>query len=200
MNVRVRSIFVAALVLGGTVACRDDSPAPLAPTATADFKKVKNQTTLDTSTVVTRKVPFTSDVTVSAVIGSAGGTLEFKDAGLTLIVPAGAVSSDQTFSITAIGGSMIAYDFAPHMNFAKPLRLEQKLSYLDMPSDPSSVSLGYFADRTSLGVTETEVGTILEQLPVKFDLTNSKAKADVMHFSGYLMASGRTGFAGSGVE
>jgi len=195
MNVRARSLLAAALLVGTAVACRSDSPSatsPDTPTATANFKKVKNTTTSDTSTVLTRKTPFATDVTVSAVIGSGGGTLDFKDAGLTLIVPAGAVSSDQTFSITAIAGNMVAYDFAPHMVFAKPLRLEQKLNFFDVPSDLTSVTLGYFATRTDLGSTDSEVGTIQEQLPVTFDLTGGKAKSDVVHFSGYLMASGRS--------
>jgi ZU5 domain len=192
MLVRARTIIVALAVAGSAVACRSDSPTVTAPTASANFKKVKNSKTSDTSTVVTRKLSFATDVTVSAVIGSAGGTLELKDAGLTMIVPAGAVSSDQTFSITALAGNMIAYEFAPHMNFAKAVRFEQKLDVFNIPSDVGAFSLGYFAQRADLGVLESEVGTIQEQLPVVIDISGGKAKADVMHFSGYLMASGRS--------
>jgi hypothetical protein len=190
MKVRTRSLFTALLVAGAVVACRGESPSPMAPSAVTMDKKVQD-TKSDTVTVYTRRTPFASDVSASEVIGSNGGMLELKSAGLKIFVPKGAVSSPMTFSITALAGGLVAYEFTPHMVFAQPIRVEQQLSELNVPANTSGTVAGYFADRADLGVTASDVGTIQEELPVTFDQSGGKAKFTVSHFSGYLMASGR---------
>jgi hypothetical protein len=191
MKVRIRSFFAALLVTGSVVACRGESPSPMAPAAVSLDKRVQDAKSSDTVTVYTRRTPFATDVSVSDVIGSNGGVLDLKAAGLKIFVPKGAVSSPMTFSITALAGGLVAYEFTPHMVFAQPIRIEQQLNELNVPSSTVGTVAGYFADRADLGVSASDVGAIQEELPVTVDQTGGKAKFTVSHFSGYLMASGR---------
>ena len=80
MKVRTRSLFAALLVTGAVVACRGESPSPVAPRAVSLDKKVQDAGSSDTVTVYTRRTPFASDVSVSEVIGSNGGVLDLKAA------------------------------------------------------------------------------------------------------------------------
>lgn len=191
MKVRIRSLFAALLVTGAAVACRGESPSPMAPPAVSMDKKVQDARSSDTVTVYTRQTPFASDVSVSEVIGSNGGMLDLKAAGLKIFVPKGAVSSPMTFSITALAGGLVAYEFTPHMVFAQPIRIEQQLNELNVPGNTAGTIAGYFANRADLGVSAADVGAIQEALPVTIDQSGGKAKFTVSHFSGYLMASGR---------
>jgi hypothetical protein len=191
MPIHFRPLVAALLIAGAVVACRGDSPSPVEPTGLS-FKKVKNDKTADTLKVAKRKGVLAADVTVSKVIGARGGTLELKEAGLKVIVPKGAVSGDETFTITAIAGRLIAYEFTPHRVFDRPIAIEQELDKLTVPSGERVSVAGYFASRDDLGKNGNDVGTVQEQLPVTVDLSGSKAKFSIIHFSGYLMASGRS--------
>jgi hypothetical protein len=67
---------------------------------------------------------------IAMTVGSAGGTLTSSDGGITIVVPAGAVTSDTTFSIQPITNTSFApvsggYRLAPSdITFATPVTLQ----------------------------------------------------------------------------
>src|SRR5687767_1532962 len=70
--------------------------------------------------VLERKTPLSEDITVTATIDEKGGSLSIPAAGFHLTVPQGAVKSKTKFTVTAIKGSLVAYEFGPHgIRFAK---------------------------------------------------------------------------------
>ena len=141
---------------------------------------------------VYRNHPLPDHPTRSADIGPAGGQLSLPQAGLTLVVPAGAVSSLTHFSVTSVSGRFVAYDFEPHgMHFAVPLEIQQDLR--DVGHRPGDVLVGgYFANDSQLDESR---GTALvdETLATQLDVSRNQASFPVRHFSGYMLASGRGG-------
>jgi hypothetical protein len=97
-----------------------------------------------------------------------------------------------TFSIKALAGSGVAYEFEPHgVTFAVPLILEQRLSDTRAKSTNAPVlEGGHFQSRDALNQS-TLTATVDEFLPTVIDWKNNKVSFSVSHFSGYLLASGR---------
>jgi hypothetical protein len=198
MRVQWVRVSGAALILSVTIAaCGGDratgvQPVPVTgvqPVSVA-LKKMKMQSLPDTVTVATRLVPLEQALTASAVIGPAGGTLQLPEAGLRVIVPRNAVATDVTFTVKALPGAMLAYEFGPHGTvFNTPLRVEQDIKGVLLPADENVVA-GYFPEQDDLLVDEV-VGTINEKLPAQLDVAGAKVRFDVSHFSGYLIATGR---------
>jgi|SRR5215831_9521556 len=140
-------------------------------------------------TPLQRTTPLASSVSTSATVGPLGGTLSLPGAGLLVVVPPLAVSSKQTITVTAVAGSNVAYEFAPHgLKFNVPLVVTQNLSLTQASRNglvsPLSLFAGYFPD-------STKPTSITEQLNVNVNLLNSVATFTVWHFSGYILASGR---------
>ena len=135
--------------------------------------------------VLGRAVPLRSDITVRAAIGPAGGTLTIPETGFTLVVPKGAVTGVVMFSVRAMAGASVAYDFAPHgITFNVPLQFRQSLT--GTTALPGQMLMGgYFKDTTQVDcdLMEADVdestSTELESGSVVFDL---------WHFSGYLVS------------
>ncbi len=136
--------------------------------------------------------PLRASVSTSMQIGPKGGTIELKQTGLKIIVPKGAVLLNTTIRVTALAGSAVAYDFQPHgSRFLQPLRLEQELKPIAWQKvDPRTLEVGYFASPSLLAPLDG-VALVSEFLPLDLDITGSKAKFNVCHFSGYMVASGR---------
>ena len=185
----------AALILGVVLACSSDrSTGP--QQAAVSMKKMKlpkklGQLIPDTVDVAVRLSPLPNDVSVSKVIGTAGGTISIPEAGVKLIVPAGAVSSNVNFTMTALRGPLIAYEFGPHGTvFNVPVQVEQATSGLFVIGD-DALTAGYFTNRADLENEDT-VGDLAEENPVTKDTGRSVLRFNVNHFSGYLVASGRT--------
>ena len=151
--------------------------------------------------VMSRERDLPEDMTASAVIGPKGGELRLKDAGLRLIVPKGAVSAPTTFSVTAVAGPMVAYEFEPHgARFAVPLIIQQTIFNSGPDSaDPNTYNFeaGHFLSRADLDGT-ADIGVVNEALPTRIEKGKGKVTFSVTHFSGYLLASGRTQAAPSG--
>ena len=130
----------------------------------------------------------------TATIGSNGGVLELKSAGLKIVVPMGAVSSPTKFSVRTVAGGLVAYDFQPHgVRFAAPLKFEQDLSKTEAgKADLRTMRLegAYFADARQL---DARLGTALvdQFLPIDLDVNRHKVSMKLWHFSGYMMSTGR---------
>ena len=178
--------LVSVLLLAG---CARDATAPVGPPATPDSADAALLGLLPVRGV-TRAAPLANDIAVSVVIGSKGGTLTIPEAGLTLVVPAGAVSSDVTFTATALAGKLVAYDFQPHgIKFAVPLQFNQDLRKTNLFATLTApvIDGAYFVDNSRLNqgngtafVSELRAATV--------NLLQFRASFPIDHFSGYLIS------------
>lgn len=149
--------------------------------------------------VLQRTSPLTRDVTVSAEIGKSGGTIEIREAGLKFIVPSNALvppsrQKTVTITVTALRGDEVAYTFQPHgLHFREPVRIEQEFRGTTAEGNRSlleGVEGAYFPSVADLDAVQG-VASVLEFRPTSVDVTGSKVKFTVDHFSGYLIATGR---------
>jgi hypothetical protein len=179
---RLLSIFLLA-------GCARDAASPVEPTAVIP-KPSSALLGLLPVRGVTRATPLAKDIAVSAIIGKSGGTISIPEAGLTLVVPAGAVSSNVEFTATAIAGRLVAYDFQPHgTKFAVPLQFHQdlrKTSLLGVLTVPL-MDGAYFTDRSML---DQNAGTALvsELRLAVLNLLQLRVSFPINHFSGYLIS------------
>lgn len=178
------------------VAVPDTSTTPvsdseLTPVQDPSFVGIKAPTKV---MVMSRQGTLGGDMTASAVIGPKGGELRLQEAGLRLIVPKGAVSVPTTFSVTAVAGAMVAYEFEPHgTSFPVPLIIQQTVFNSGPDSaDPNTYNFqaGHFLSRDDLDGT-AELGVVNETLPTRIEKGKGKITFSVTHFSGYLLASGK---------
>ncbi len=144
--------------------------------------------------VLQRGAPLTREVSASATIGEAGGTIRIPEAGFSITVPAGAVHEPVEIRATALAGPNVAYRFEPHgLVFdrepvvTQDLRLTQALTRLL----GLQMEGGYFTDESTLA---SGTGAILETRPAQLDLLRMRVSFGIGHFSGYLVSSGRRGY------
>jgi hypothetical protein len=188
---RLAAIAFGALAL---VNCGNDQPTGLprleSAAAAPSNTLLGTLTSLLSMNGVQRTTPLAAPITVSKVIGSAGGTLAIPEAGVTVTVPQGALAQATTITMTARAGSLLAYDFAPHgITFAKPLVFTQQLrgtnaSLLTAPL----LQLGYYSDASLLTKTGAVVSELLGGVLSTLSWTFT---APISHFSGYILCSGR---------
>ncbi|HLL46028.1 MAG TPA: hypothetical protein VK399_04945 [Longimicrobiaceae bacterium] len=150
--------------------------------------------------VLQRTSPLTRDISVSAEIGKNGGSIEIREAGLRFIVPSNALvpptrQKTVTITVTALKGDEVAYTFQPHgLQFREPVRIEQEFKGTTAERNRGlleGVEGAYFPSVSDLDAVGG-VASVLEFRPTSVDVTGSRIKFTVDHFSGYLIASGRT--------
>jgi len=139
----------------------------------------------------------TNSNSASAIIGPKGGVLSLASAGLTVVVPAGALSKITTLSVTTRAGKLLAYEFQPHgTQFAVPLRVTQDLRGTNLTAASlSALQAIYFADDSQVDDVKGLV-TATEVLPVTLDGSRSQVSFEIRHFSGYIFATGEACGAG----
>jgi hypothetical protein len=188
---------LAALAFGALalVSCGTDQPTAVsrpAPSVSGapSASLLGTLTSLLTVDGLQRTTPLAAPITVSQAIGVEGGTLTIPQAGVTVVVPRGALAQTTTITMTARAGSLVAYDFAPHgITFAKPLVFSQQLkgtnaSLLSAPF----LQLGYYSDPSLL----TKVGGLVsELLGGTLNTLTWTFTAPIPHFSGYIVTCGR---------
>lgn len=171
--------------------CARDAATPLEPTATMPSKPSPALLGLLPVRGVTRSTALSKDISVSAVIGKNGGTLSIPDAGLTLVVPPGAVSANTKFTATALAGRLVAYEFQPHgTTFAVPLQFSQDLRKTNLLGTLTGSLLmdgAYFSSKDNLNTT-LGLGLVNEVLPATTDLLSFRVRFPIKHFSGYLVS------------
>lgn len=190
----------AALLLGVSAACnteRASAPSTLAaPAASHDLLggpgTVANTASLTKATGLLRTTPLAAPITVSRTIGYWGGTLAIPEAGVTVEVPVGALTSDTKITMTARAGSLVAYDFEPHgITFAKPLAFTQSLKGTNVSLlTVLQLKLGYYTDPSLLGQTTALVSELFGGVG---SLLNWTFTAPINHFSGYVVICGQAG-------
>ena len=198
MNLRPLSRFgarlLSVLLLAG---CARDAATPLEPdtntsstVSTEQFQQSAALLGLLPVRGITRAVPLKQNISVSAVIGRDGGTISIPDAGLTLVVPPGAVTSSTNFTATALAGRLVAYEFEPRgTKFPVPLRFTQdlkKVSLLGVVTAPV-LDGAYFTDTSRLNQT-LGIAAVSEILPATVDLLRLRVGFPINHFSGYLVS------------
>ncbi len=191
------SVFVAAVAAACVSTDTTTAPggppgvsAPAGPTAaSADLSSLLRLGSPTEITPLLRKAPLAQSLSASATVGPLGGTLSLPGAGLLVVVPPLALSSRQTITVTAVAGSNVEYEFAPHgLKFNLPLVVTQNLGATQAGKNglvnPLSLFAGYYPD-------STKPTSITESLNVNVNLLNQVATFTVWHFSGYILASGR---------
>lgn len=186
---------LGGLALGSLVtAC---SESPLAPGGAPAEAPSRGLVTSTTSALLTAVVGLqwsspVSQATATRVIGPDGGSLSIPN-GITVTVPKGAVSTNVTFSVTRLPGTIVAYDFQPHgTTFAVPLTIEQPTLGTNLTKLPAATSVqgAYFPLASSL---DQLLGTALvsEFQPTFVSADKAWIKFTVQHFSGYMVSTGR---------
>lgn len=185
----VRRVAVLA-GLAFTAACGTDTTAPvLAPNETHAALGTLTATTQAAGEATVRTAghlrPLRQAVTVKAKIGVNGGVIRIPETGFELVVPAGAVDKDINFGVTAIPGSTVAYEFAPHgITFKAPLKFRQSVLATSIGWG-QTVRGGYFTDASKIDAKGRKA-TVAEQMPARIDGT--WVVFDIWHFSGYLVS------------
>ena len=178
---------VLAIVAAALTACADNTSSSVAP----------NLEIVDPAQHaygLAKKSETTAPITVSAEIGRKGGWIQLPEVGFALYVPERAVKKNTTFSVTALPGKMVAYEFEPHgTTFDKPLYLVQNINGVDMTGkEIAKLEVGYFKNSAQVDDNE-QIATINEFLPIFYDAQHSVLYAPITHFSGYMIATGRRG-------
>lgn len=138
---------------------------------------------------LTRKSPLSEDIKVSALIGKEGGRLTIPEAGFELIVPFGAVKEQTEFTVVALKGKLVAYEFGPHgTTFARALQARQDLSGTDwrlLQFKP--LIAGYFADESALSYS-AKTALLSEVITGVTTPLTKQFSWPIEHFSGYVVA------------
>jgi hypothetical protein len=200
MSSPIRRIGALALVLtlAGCSADRATAPAPMTASSAEPSASllggllgtVTGVLNLTTVQGVQRTTPLAAPITVTKDIGYYGGTLSIPEAGVTVIVPRGALMRTTTITMTARAGSLLAYDFSPTgTTFNVPLVFHQSLRGTNVTLlQAPLLRLGYYSDPGLLGAVTASVTDLLAGVTSLLDWSFN---APIKHFSGYLVACGR---------
>jgi hypothetical protein len=178
--------FVAlATVAAALAACADSGSSSVAPNLEVVDPPQK-------ASGLTKKLETTAPITRSAVIGRKGGWVQIPETGFALYVPERAVKKEMTFTVTALPGKMVAYEFEPHgTTFSQPLYIVQNLDGVDVSGkDMAKFEVGYFKSSTQVNELDQSV-TVNEFLPIFYEASHKVLYAPITHFSGYMIATGR---------
>ena len=189
-HLKIWRSLLAVVASLGVAGCATDAPTAPKHSGQADKGLVSGLVGgLVQKDVLTRKHALPNDITVTAVIDKDGGTLSIPAAGFELTIPKGAVTSPTTFTVTALEGDLVAYEFGPHgITFKKSLEARQDLALTDwklLPLKP--LIAGYFLNQSDL---DDKAKTALLSELIK-GITSPLTKQfswDIDHFSGYVVA------------
>jgi hypothetical protein len=208
---QLRLLFALLTVTLGAVASCVRPDATVAPvmrvggSPTPTFDRVKATDSLmavtdvaysDTAVGLPRLTPLDTDVSASALIGRNGGTIEIPSQGVRVDFAPFALSTPTTITVTAVHGSLVAYEFQPHgINFMVPVRIEQDVAYTKAAAQPSLLT-GLHGAYYDLSLAQSTVDAVLGKVLIRenqlsyVEATKRKIRIYVGHFSGYLLSSG----------
>jgi len=186
--------FAAAFALAASAAlagCTDQT-LPLEP-ANGNAESFFTQAPAPGFDVLRRNAPLTAAVSATGVIGPEGGEIALQGAGISLVVPPGALSESTEITVHAPIGDAVAFQFAPHgLVFDVPasIQVDSRMTNADRFLDeterggsPLDHIMGvYFTGDPGVGVEP------LENLEAYF--RDGSIVFDIGHFSGYACASG----------
>lgn len=142
---------------------------------------------------VHRAIALSQDESWSFDVGPSGTSVRNAATGLTITVPAGAVTTPTHITVIALKGAPLAYRFEPHgLQFARPIQLSQSLRGLKLRQSDSPIPglfAGYFSEDSLATDALTGEARVHEILPIQIDVRGQSAVFSVRHFSGYTVAS-----------
>lgn len=140
---------------------------------------------------VTRTLGLSNDISWSFVAGPNGAVSSNSRAGLTVSVPSGALAAPTVITVTALAGDAVAYKFQPHgLVFQRPVTLKQNLGGVSYSSRDVLVGAYFKTDR--LVMNENGLAQVSEVLPAQLNSYTKTLTFQIEHFSGYIVASGRS--------
>jgi hypothetical protein len=197
-----RALAGAALAIGTVLGCAPERTplapparrADLLPTATSPLAEAVEEPVLArvgtwSLPALRRNAPLRAHITVSATIGPRGGRLDIPAAGFTLEVPAGAVLLPTSFTVTALAGDLLAYEFGPDgSTFAVPLVATQDLKVTQVQRLPRRASLraGYFRSASDLDHASA-TASIAQESGTTVSATGHRLGFRIPHFSGWIV-------------
>jgi hypothetical protein len=212
---RTRARLGTVAVLCGAVVYGCADPGGATGPAAVDPKFVGLTTTGEVF-VLQRTTPLAADVVVSKRIGRRGGVIEIPEAGFRFVVPKDALDRDVVITATAIRGDDVDYQFAPHgLRFDRKVEITQQLegtnayqnklvqrelfaAYYADPAEaggslaPTGGSAGRRGDDDDDDDDDRDTESVDELIPVTINWARTALRFDIEHFSGYLVASGRS--------
>lgn len=191
------------VVAGALSACMNDNAAPSQPLAApsaASYSRDLSAQDAFAQGLLWEK-PRNTATSASKVISSKGGNIDVPGTGMQLQVPRGAVSSDTRFTITALPGNVVAYDFEPHGTFFPvPLKFVQHLdqtnfAHVHLPPGFSPTVEGAYFVAPSLIDQSSGVAQVQELIPAdsEWSFSGNSITFPIHHFSGYMISMGRGG-------
>ncbi|MEX2155021.1 MAG: hypothetical protein WD825_16880 [Gemmatimonadaceae bacterium] len=142
-----------------------------------------------------RTTPLPADVVWTFTAGPEGAVSSNPSVGLKITVPAGALTSTQTITVTALAGSLVAYRFEPHLEFERKVSLRQNLDGTDVGLLSGAVLKGAHFPGDAPVLTDDGLAIVDEIVAATVNLLTRTVKFDVGHFSGWIVASGMGGDA-----
>lgn len=142
---------------------------------------------------VQRATPLAQDVSWSFSAGPGGALSTDAGTGLTIAIPAGALSSDVTITVTALAGSDVAYRFEPHgLLFARNATLTQDLTKTTVDLLSGLALSGAYFSTDTLELSPDGLALVTDVIGAVTNPLSRTASFPIQHFSGYILASGRT--------
>lgn len=142
---------------------------------------------------IERTTPLAEDVTWSFDAGPLGATSSNAAVGLTIAIPAGALTSVQRVTITALAGDAVAYKFDPHgLVFERKVQLTQSIKGTTADEELLPALCGAYFATDRLELTADGLASVTELLSAVVDPFGRIVSFYIEHFSGYIVASGRT--------
>jgi hypothetical protein len=208
MRKRLLGLVGAALITSAVIAgCADRTPsAPLNPAATqpsnsllgglvggvvGTLGKLVNVVV----SLLTRPAPLSQDIVWSFYAGPGGTISANRAAGLSITVPAGALSQTVKITVTVKAGNVYDYHFAPEgLQFAKPVVVTQDVSDNSLLGGLLGGLLGsnktprgaYYTSPTLQYDPNTGTATVNEFEPTISG--GGYVSFQIKHFSGYTIA------------
>ena len=184
-----------ALMTVALVSCSDVAKGPSSVAGPRASAPSLAATATDSSGTVVTGLMWTKSVsqqTVTKVIGPSGGSLSIPN-GIKVTVPSGAVASSVTFSVTRLGGNIVAYDFQPHgMLFAAPLTIQQPTLGTNLFKwDPTTNIQGAYFPLVNTLDQSAGTALVTEFEPTLVSADKAWITFQVRHFSGYMVSMGR---------
>lgn len=197
-----------ALLAGG---CAENQPtAPLsarAPAASLGVNPFAPSINVPSGTVghaplAKRDVPLANDVAVTKMIGRNGGVIAIPEAGFAIVFSPRAVERPTKITVTALAGNKVAYRFAPHgISFDRPVVIHQLLRGTNAATASNlSAITGVYLSNEEEDIEPDGDAAVAEFRPTQVltHLVNGvpvgyAALFGIQHFSGYALATGRSG-------
>ncbi|WP_420127692.1 hypothetical protein [Longimicrobium sp.] len=145
--------------------------------------------------VLQRSEPLLHNFAAVAVIGRGGGVIRIPEAGFTMTFPPNAVRLPTPITVVAVPGTAVAYLFQPHgLAFHKAPTITQDLRGTAAFADPAVLREleGVYFPET--GLLDGLTAIVRESRPTAVDVTGSRLRFDVQHFSGYTVSARRSGY------